>query len=249
MPEPRILSIAHRGFSVDYPENTLAAFRAALDLPVDGCECDVHRSSDGVVYLLHDHTLNRTTGRDAAAEALPWSELQTLDAGAWKDPRFAGERLPRLLDVLPLHIGRAQLVIEIKGGDPALVDGVLAAIEATGAVGWCAVISFDFAALADFAARQPRVPCLYLLSQLPADETARRALVDQVLAARLHGFDLHFQAVDAAFCRLCHQQGLAVWVWTVNSAQAAAPLLPMGIDALTSDRPDWLTGYLGQRPA
>ena len=111
--------IAHRGFSAAFPENTLAAIRAALDLAVDGrtidmVEIDVTSSADGEVVVIHDDTLERTTnGRGPVAEQT-LEEIRSLDAGAWFRPEFEGERVPLLSEVLELVRDRALLNIEIK---------------------------------------------------------------------------------------------------------------------------------------
>jgi glycerophosphoryl diester phosphodiesterase len=94
--------IAHRGFSGRYPENTLRAFREAMKLPVDGIELDIRRTRDGVLVVIHDETVDRTTFGSGRVSELTWDELRQLDAGAWKGEEFAGERIPRLDEVLEL---------------------------------------------------------------------------------------------------------------------------------------------------
>ena len=112
---------AHRGFSGTAPENTLAAFRAAIDTGCDMIELDVHLSRDNQVVVIHDDTLERTTsGRGNVADQT-YAELKRLDAGSWFDPRFSGERIPTLADVLSLARNRILVNIELKKGKkPAL---------------------------------------------------------------------------------------------------------------------------------
>ncbi|MBZ0251997.1 MAG: hypothetical protein K8I02_01540, partial [Candidatus Methylomirabilis sp.] len=92
----RCLRIAHRGASGECPENTLAAFGRALEIGVDMVEFDVHLSRDGVPVVIHDDDVRRTTDGRGLVKDLTLAELRRLDAGGWKDARFAGERIPTL---------------------------------------------------------------------------------------------------------------------------------------------------------
>ncbi|MDA1192307.1 MAG: glycerophosphodiester phosphodiesterase family protein, partial [Candidatus Poribacteria bacterium] len=93
--------IAHRGLNAHAPENTLAAYAAALDLRL-GFEVDVRETADNELVLLHDTTLDRTTDGSGELNATPFDELRRFDAGAWFDPAFAGQRVPTLDDTLSL---------------------------------------------------------------------------------------------------------------------------------------------------
>lgn len=106
--------IAHRGFSRDYPENTLLAFEKALDAGADGIETDLQLSLDNVPVLFHDDTLKRITALDKKPEELTLAELQSLDAGSWFDPRYKKEHIPSLDELLQLCRARAILILEIK---------------------------------------------------------------------------------------------------------------------------------------
>jgi len=238
---------AHRGFSAEYPENTAVAFQAAIDLVIDGCECDVHLSSDGVPFLLHDDNLRRTTGVDRPASDLTWAELEQLDAGTSKDARFAGEKLPTLAQALAMHRGRACLVIEIKAhGDPATVAAAtVEAITAGDALGWCTAISFGLSYLVEVKRRDARVPCLWLLGAIPETTAERLALLTEAVAAGLQGFSVLHTSLDAAFVRQAHRLGLAVWCWTVNDDDGARRAVEIGVDGICSDRPDWLRWFVG----
>src|SRR5260370_42619921 len=104
----------HRGNADECPENTLASFRSAIELDVDVIECDVHLSDDGGLAVIHDHLLDRTTDGSGLVRDYTMAELKRFDAGAWKDPRFAGERIPSLDEVLAVAKGRGGVAIEIK---------------------------------------------------------------------------------------------------------------------------------------
>ena len=93
---------AHRGYMSDYPENTMLAFRKALLLDIDQIETDVHMTKDGELILMHDHSVDRTTDGTGLISELSFEEIEALDAGSWKDPRFAGEKVPTLRELLEL---------------------------------------------------------------------------------------------------------------------------------------------------
>lgn len=93
---------AHRGSKGTHPENTLAAFQEALRVGSDGIELDVHLSRDGIPVVIHDETVDRTTDGTGWVQEQTWQELSQLDAGTWFDPRFQGERIPTLAEVLQL---------------------------------------------------------------------------------------------------------------------------------------------------
>ena len=95
-----VIIAAHRGDQTHYPESTLPALDTAARMGVDAVEVDLHMSRDGVVYLMHDHTVDRTTNGTGKTHELDWAYLSTLDAGSWFDPKFAGLRIPTLEEVL-----------------------------------------------------------------------------------------------------------------------------------------------------
>src|SRR5271156_4282030 len=110
-----VLNIAHRGASGTFPENTLAAFRAAIDAGADMCELDVHLTRDGVVVVIHDEEVDRTTDGKGRVAEMTLAEIKRLDAGARYDRRFTGETIPTLEEVFDLVEGRCSLNIELKG--------------------------------------------------------------------------------------------------------------------------------------
>src|SRR3954451_4899727 len=121
------LLIAHRGESQLAPENTLAAFQLAWSSNDDAIEMDVHLTSDGRVVVCHDDDTVRTTGgrakcviRDSTAD-----ELRTLDVGSWKDPRYAGERIPLLAEVLSTMPAGKRAFVELKAADLNLVPATI----------------------------------------------------------------------------------------------------------------------------
>jgi glycerophosphoryl diester phosphodiesterase len=113
-PVTQVDVVAHRGASAQAPENTLAAFRRALELGSDWVELDCTLSADRQVVVIHDDTLERTTDGVGPVGERTFDELRALDAGVWRDPEFAGERIPLLIEVLELARGKAGVLVEVK---------------------------------------------------------------------------------------------------------------------------------------
>src|SRR5262245_24640882 len=109
------MAIAHRGASSYAPENTFSAFELALSLGACELELDVQETADGELVVIHDDTVERTTNGTGAVTGHTLAVLQGLDAGAWFDRRFAGERIPTLDRMLERYSSRARLHIELKG--------------------------------------------------------------------------------------------------------------------------------------
>lgn len=232
----RPLLIAHRGFSGLYPENTLRALREALALKVDGCEIDTRLTADGVPVLLHDATVNRTTDGAGAVHELTSEQVQQLDAGSWKGPEFAGEKVPTLAEALATVKGRGLLVIEIKAAN--MEAEVVQAVREAGSLGQCVVFSFNEEVVQKIAALEPRLPAIWLLGQLPAEETEQQALLLRALDARCAALAPNQAALTAEFVRRARRLGLGVWAWTVDDLAALRRVAEMGVDALITNWPD-----------
>ena len=211
---------AHRGASAEFPENTLAAFRRALELGVDGIELDVHVSADGVPMVIHDATVDRTTNGVGAVSMLTCQELQSLDAGA-------GERIPTLGEVLDLVGSRLRIDIEVKAD--AAADAVLQEVGRR-RLRWL-ISSFDWDVLRYVRTRQPDAE-LWPLTVGASDDAigVAKELGSPALAISHRGLD----ADIAAYLR---EIGLGFWVWTVNDPDMAAAISSWGAIGICTDDP------------
>ena len=108
------LLVAHRGFKAKYPENTMTAFKAGVDAGAQMVELDVHLTRDHELVVIHDDTLDRTTNGEGPVDEYTLTELKRLDAGHWFHPRFAGEQIPTLREVLRQLSHRVLINIEVK---------------------------------------------------------------------------------------------------------------------------------------
>lgn len=234
-PWPYPAWIAHRGAGRLAPENTLAAFRVGAALGWRMFECDVKLSADGVPFLLHDDTLERTTDGRGRAAALPWEALARLDAGRWHGPAFAGEPLPTLAQLARFATQRGlALNLELKpcpGTDAATGRGVAQAARAL----WRGVapppLLSSFSPTALQAAREaaPELPRALLCEHWrPGTPTAARELGAVALV-------LEHRAWNAARVALAHGAGLRALAYTVNRPERVRQLLALGLDGLITD--------------
>ena len=233
---PRIF--AHRGGGSLAPENTLAAIRLGQSLGYRAHEFDVKLSKDGIAFLMHDPTLERTTsGRGASCERT-WAELCTFDAGAWHSEGFRGERLPSLEEAARLLRSRGTLAnIEIKPS-PGFerVTGEVVAREAASL--WHEesvpplLSSFTFDALVAAREAVPELPRGWLTKEIVPEDWER---LERLEAVSVH---TDFRTLDRANIAKAHDRGLRVLLYTVNDPDLAEELLAAGVDGLFTDNLD-----------
>ena len=242
----RPLVIAHRGASHYAPENTMAAFDLAMDLRSDLVETDVQRTKDGVLVLVHDTDLKRTTNieqrypgrRSYAVKDTTWAEIKTLDAGSWKAAKYRGERIPTLSSLVRrVKERRSGLLLELKS--PSLYPGIEQQIDrifrASGfvsygrATGKVQVQSFDFTSMKRYHAIDPWMP-VGLLGRPYRWELDDLTWADQV--------NPNYLASDATYVRDLHAQGFVSYTWTVNDEIGMNMVLDRGHDGIITNRPD-----------
>ncbi|MEQ1686681.1 MAG: glycerophosphodiester phosphodiesterase [Burkholderiaceae bacterium] len=235
---PYPLWVAHRGAGKLAPENTLAAFRAGAAHGYRAFECDVKLSADGVLFLLHDATLERTTSGTGTAGEQDWSSLSLLDAGSWHSRAFAGEPLPSL-ETVSAYCRRNgfALNIEIKPtpGFEAQT-GRAVGLEATRL--WTdealppLLSSFSPAALQGARDTAPQLPRALLL------DTLREGWFEQANALGCVAVVTAFTLMNADLVTQLHGAGMRALVYTVNEPAEARRLVALGIDGIITDAVD-----------
>ena len=240
-PWPFPLWVAHRGAGKLAPENTLAAFRLGASHGYRAFECDVKLSSDGVPFLLHDATLERTTSAQGTAGTRPWSELSRLDAGGGHSRRYAGEPLPSL-DAIARYVQNNgfALNIEIKPTpglerETGLAVGSACVALWQGATSPLLFSSFRPDALQGARETAPQVPRALLLDTLWDGWFAVVQSLDCVAVVS------HHKLMDAALIAQLHGAGLRALCYTVNEAAQAQRLLALGVDGIITDAVDRLS--------
>ncbi len=241
---PRI--IGHRGASFDAPENTLAAFDLAWKLSADGVEGDFYFTADKQIVCIHDADTKRTTGVQSLVESSSLEKLRQLDAGTWKDAKFAGERLPTFAEVIASIPSGKQFVIELKSREkivPLLVDELARANRDDISL---LIISFDEETVRQCKQQLPSVRAHWLTSFKRSKVTGKYAptAVEVAQAVRRSGADGvgmngNRECVDQAFIDTLHTGGCNEFhVWTVDDPQDAIFFRDLGAVGITTNRPD-----------
>jgi glycerophosphoryl diester phosphodiesterase len=237
-PWPYPFWIAHRGAGKLAPENTLAAFRAGAGHGYRAFECDVKLSADGVPFLLHDATLQRTTRESGVASQRSWAELSRIDAGGWHSRGYAGETVPSFdaIAAYCLRNGYA-LNVEIKPtpGDEAQTGRVVAQEAArlwAGASMMPLLSSFRPDALAAAQAAEPALPRALLL------DTWRSGWFEETQALECVAVVTNYTIVDADAVARIHAAGMRLLTYTVNDPAPARRLVGWGTDGIITDAVD-----------
>ena len=230
----RILLGGHRGNAAECPENTLASFRSAIELGVDVIECDVHRSEDGALPVIHDHLVDRTTDASGLVRDFSMAELKRFDAGNWKDSKFAGERIPSLDEVLEVAKGRAGVAIEIKNLPlpyAGIEEAVVAAVQNAGMVHDVVVISFDHRSVKRIGELDPEITTGILEASRPVD--VLRVMDD----ADADVFCPHWAAIEPETAAEIREAGKLIGVWTVDDAFSLAWSKALPANAIYTNKP------------
>lgn len=237
---PYPLWFAHRGGGALAPENTLAAFKTGAAHGLHAFECDVKLSKDGVPFLLHDSSLERTTSGIGDAGSKTWAELSMLDAGSWFDEACAGERLPSFESVARFCIEAGfSLNVELKPspGREAETGQVVASAAAL----WWAnesvpplLSSFSPAALNGARRAAPHLPRALLLDQL------RSGWLSEAQTLGCDAVVTQHELLGGPQISSIHRAGLRALVYTVNDAGEAERLKTAGVDGLITDAVDRL---------
>ncbi|HVL52713.1 MAG TPA: glycerophosphodiester phosphodiesterase family protein [Vitreimonas sp.] len=233
------LVIAHRGQSLTMPEQTMVAYRAAIELGAAMIEADVRRTLDGELVMLHDEDLGRTTDGRGPVAQVRFGDLRGVDAGAWFHPRHAGERIPTLDELLDLaDAARIPLCLEVKGESAAaratIAVGVTQRLADRGLLDRHVLASFDHDVLD--AARRRHGELGIAPDRLPE----RGALTPQATVAQAirigapilqhHHADLSPEVVAAA-----HDAGVAVWAWPTTDPADIERSIALGVDGVMGD--------------
>ncbi|MDN3920879.1 glycerophosphodiester phosphodiesterase [Roseateles violae] len=230
--------IAHRGAGKLAPENTLAAFRLGARHGYRAFECDVKLSRDGVPFLLHDATLDRTTPERGLAAERDWSELSRLDAGGWHGRSYAGEPLPSLDSIAGFSLANGHaLNIELKPTPgEELRTGQMVGREVlrlwADAASRPLLSSFRPEALLGAAETAPELPRALLLDAL------KPGWLEQARGLGCVAVVTHYPLMDAATVATIHAAGLRALVYTVNDPASARWLIASGVDGIITDAVD-----------
>lgn len=227
------MTIAHRGSSARYPENTMASTRAAIASGAEFVENDVWISADGVPVVMHDESVERTTDGTGLITSMTSSEIARLDAGSWFSPSFAGEHVPTLaeqLDAIKAHPGTL-LLLDVKKADRAQMETIIGAVEERGMLDQVVLQSTKTQVLEDAYAIQPELDIALLA---PATD-------DAVAIAQKY----HLASFNPDWSSLSTHQhiigelnaaGIGVMSWTVDDPNAWSAMDAAGVDGVITNK-------------
>ncbi len=239
--------IAHRGARAYYPENTMAAFRAAIDFDAEMLELDVQLSKDNIPVIFHDTKLDKKTNGSGFVSDYTLEQLQELDAGSWFDEKFKGEKIPTLVELLEYARGRISVNIEIKTEavkDVALYNSensvekqVVALIKALGMKSSVMVSSFDYRAVKRIKELDPEIYTALLYEKEQSNGLNPKELVDlyHVDAFNCSGRELNRKWLD-----ILNHNEIPFFVYTINEATQMKKVIEAGAKGIFSDKPDLL---------
>jgi glycerophosphoryl diester phosphodiesterase len=222
----------------------MSAFATGLELGADGLELDLQLSKDGVPVVYHDRTLHKVGSRGRIPEH-DLAQLRELDVGRWFAPRFAGERMPTLDEVLDKFGGRCDMLLELKpDGEPAgrvaaLVDAVLRAVARRKIAARTRLLCFDGAVLERVRRADPKLACVRNVDARPDDTRLARTLGAAAVLC------LPARAVDPELAAGLRRRGRGLFVYRCDTPRNLVRALRCTVDGIITDRPDWLRAQLG----
>ena len=255
--EDRTLNIAHRGGRNLAPESTLVAFQNALDVGADALELDVHATSDGVLVVMHDDTVDRTTDGTGAVKEMTFDEIRQLDAGYTFTTdggqtfphRGMGIQVPTVGEVIDAHPD-AHFVIEIKQSSPSVVPAFVQLLADKGLRTDQAIVgSFHGAVLDELRAAAPHLWTSFGLGEvvdfvfLAPDDEATYEPPGEFL--QVPTMQAGIEVVNQQFMDRAERFDLGTHIWTINDPKEMADLVGLGVSGIITDDPAALAGVLG----
>lgn len=235
VPIPEVEIIAHRGASYLAPENSLAASKLAWELGADAVECDIYLSKDNRIMVNHDGTTKRTSGKEYTIKNTPSDTLRKLDIGFLKDPKYKGEKIPFLEEIIQAVPVGKELVVEIKCGSEVLPE-LMKTVENFGKDIKFVFIAFDLQTISDTKKAFPENSCYWLCSN--ADLLKKN--LPLVPKAGLEGISLSWSIITRDVVNETGRLNLELFSWTVDNPDEAKRLISLGVKGITTNRPGWL---------
>jgi len=229
---------AHRGSSMNAPENTMSAINLAIQEQADYVEIDVQQTKDGKLVVLHDSNLQRVAGIAQNIWDLDYEELRQLDVGSWFDTKFTQERVPCLEEVIEAVKGKIKLNIELKlnGHEQELAPQVVKLVGEQKIVEQCVISFADYHALLQVKALNPQLATGLIMPTAMA----------QVDELKVDFYSVQSLVATTDFINQAHALGREVHVWTINKPTEIETFLNRRVDNIITDTPKTLRGLLAK---
>ena len=250
IPNTEALIVAHRGESFDAPENTLSAINRAWQKGARAVEIDIRLTADSEIVVFHDKHTGRVGDKKLNIKKSKLHQLKRVDVGIKKSEEFKGESIPTLNEVLDTVPFDARLLIEIKCGKEIVTPLVELLRNTKLKNSQIEIISFNLEVLISIKKNVSQYKVLWLLSldyYLPhwLLQFNPQRVINKIKNNELDGVDVWAgRIISKSFVKAFKAKGLLVYVWTVNDLHNAQRLLAYGVDAITTDRAEWLTKQL-----
>lgn len=235
--DPSFMMVAgHRGYKAAFPENTLLSFKQGLDLNVDMLEFDLHLSKDGVLMVIHDGTLDRTTNGSGPVGDYTLEELKRLDAGGWFGPEFTGLQIPTLEEFCTLLQAYPEVLlnVEIKPSSDAIqaADQAVAMLDKFGYLPRCVFTSFDAAVIAHihdaYGLKTQGFPGEVMKGFIPGEGGTY---------SKMWVMALDMVLLTPERVKEFHEMGLLVWSYCPDTLEQVQYSVECGVTGMTCNNP------------
>ncbi len=241
----KVRIIAHRGASGFAPENTMSAFKMAIEFGVKEIELDVQQTYDNKIIVIHDPVLDNTTDSTGSIGKYKYRELSKIDAGSWFDSKYKNEQIPLLADTLSYFKNKVKVIIEVKYGSRYYSDIEKNILKVIANVG------FDYN---DLILSSSKVTVLDKLARLDKDVTLAKILTPREmwrsifhsnsfmfkrgLISRMKELHCHWSYIDLGLMNWANKRNIKVVAWTVNQERKMQTLINRGVHGIITDFPD-----------
>lgn len=245
--------IAHRGAMGYAPENTISAFKMAIELGADALELDLRQTKDSIPVALHDATVDKSTNGKGSVSNFNFKDLQKLDAGSWFDKKFSGEKIPSLQEVINVLNDSTILIIELKGGNetyPGIEERVVSVVKENEIESRTILKSFDPNVLRRLREIEPNIPLCYVYAfRIPW----LGLLIDSGISfGSIYNIDAEYLQphrffLSESFVKDAQSKGFKIISWGVNSTEAIIESLDYDVDGIETDYPDLVLEQMKSR--
>ena len=244
--------IAHRGYSSERPENTISSFDWSIESGFPYIELDIHLTADQIPIVMHDEHVDRTTDGSGAIKEFTLAQIKELDAGSWFGPKFIGETVPPLEEVLVRYSGKAHIFVELKSLEEILINSLR---ELVTNLGWMPV------PLSTSDKGDLQVPGISVISFAPEQVLLSKKILPELghglllmepslgmikfcVQNGIEGFFPFIGALSKDIVQKAHKSGLYVGAWGMSSPSQVEIARELGIDGVTVDWPKQAQDFL-----
>ena len=241
--------IAHGGNSCVAPQNSLTAFKQAVDIGVDMIELDVNRTVDGHPVIFHGPSLAKTTGKEGSIHDIKLNEAKRLDVGSWKDEAFSYERMLTLTEALDFAKDKVRLAVDLKTVD--ILPEIVGCLKDADMVDKVVVCGCSAEWAQQVRACDGRLSVglnmdtdMVGIANQSSASVFHSAYIHQATTNHLSPLNISFKYVTEDLIRLAHLRAIQVWAWTVDDPDDMRRLILMGVDAIYTNYPQVLIDLL-----